>query len=101
MLGDLIIPATSLGIGLSIALKLEGNCSGGCGEPWLSGQSTCSLSRRFNPWRLPWIFFSSSWLTNVDGMKDLWCSSTVWLLSTQDMNGVKDLWRSSTVWLST
>ena len=21
--------------------------------------------------------------TNVDGMKDLWCSSTVWLLSTQ------------------
>ena len=28
-------------------------------------------------------FFSSSWLTNVDGMKDLWCSSTVRLLSTQ------------------
>ena len=28
---------------------------------------------------LPWVFvvffFSSSWLTNVDGMKDLWCSS--------------------------
>ena len=21
--------------------------------------------------------------TNIDGMKDLWCSSTVWLLSTQ------------------
>ena len=35
------------------------------------------------PRRLPWIFFSSSWLTSVDGMKDLWCSSTVWLLSTQ------------------
>ena len=29
------------------------------------------------------IFFSSSWLTNVDGMNDLWCSSTVRLLSTQ------------------
>ena len=28
-------------------------------------------------------FFSSSWLTNVDGMKDLCCSSTVRLLSTQ------------------
>ena len=28
------------------------------------------------------FFFSSSgWLTNVDGMKDLWCSSTIWLLS--------------------
>ena len=32
---------------------------------------------------LSWVFFSSSWLTNVDGMKDLWCSSTVRLLSTQ------------------
>ena len=40
----------------------------------------------------PWVrspaatlgfFFSSSWLTNLDEMKDLWCSSTVWLLSTQ------------------
>jgi hypothetical protein len=28
-------------------------------------------------------FFSSSWLTTVDEMKDLWCSSTIWLLSTQ------------------
>ena len=40
----------------------------------------------FDPWRLPWIFFfflSSSWLTNADEMKDLWCSSTVRLLSTQ------------------
>ena len=31
----------------------------------------------------PQDFFSFSWLTNVDGMKDLWCSSTVRLLSTQ------------------
>ena len=29
------------------------------------------------------FFFSPSLLTNVDEMKDLWCSSTVWLLSTQ------------------
>ena len=30
-------------------------------------------------------FFSlpAGLVTNVDGMKDLWCSSTVWLLSTQ------------------
>ena len=29
------------------------------------------------------FFSSSSWLTNIDEMKDLWCSSTVRLLSTQ------------------
>ena len=29
------------------------------------------------------IWTSTSWLTNVDEMKDLWCSSTVRLLSTQ------------------
>ena len=26
--------------------------------------------------------FSSSWLTNVDQKKGLWCSSAVWLLAT-------------------
>ena len=36
--------------------------------------------------------FTSNWLTNVDGMKDMWCSSTAQLLSTSvtintDMNG--------------
>ena len=30
---------------------------------------------------------SSSWLTNVDGIQDLWCFSTVCLLSTQDEHG--------------
>ena len=35
------------------------------------------------PGGCPGFFFSSGWLTNVDGMKDLWCSSTVRLLSTQ------------------
>ena len=34
------------------------------------------------PGSYPGFFFSSSWLTNVDEMKDLWCSSTVWLLYT-------------------
>ena len=28
-------------------------------------------------------FFSCSWLANIDEMNDLWCSSTVGLLSTQ------------------
>ena len=38
----------------------------------------------FNSQWLSWVFFFfSSWLTNVDGMKDMWCSSTVRLLSTQ------------------
>ena len=37
------------------------------------------------------FFFSSSWLTNVNGMKDLWCSSTVRLLSTQIRVNVKIL----------
>ena len=35
-------------------------------------------------------FSSAGWLTNVDGMKDLWCINT-------DMNGMKYLWCSSTV----
>ena len=47
--------------------------------------------------------FSSSWLTNVDGMKDLWCSSTVWLLSTQTLvNWLKPhpyFWTLVTIWL--
>ena len=42
----------------------------------------------FDPQQLPWIFFcflffSSSWLTTVDEMKDLWCSSAI----NTDMNG--------------
>ena len=41
----------------------------------------------FDSWQLPWDFPPSSCLTNLDRTKDLWCSSTVQLLSTQDMNG--------------
>ena len=53
---------------------------------------------RFNPQWLPRIYLFQLAVTNVDGMKDLWCSSTVGLL---DVNKVKDLWCSSTVWLLT
>ena len=35
----------------------------------------------FDSWWLPGIFFFFSWLTNLDEMKDLWWSSTVWLLN--------------------
>ena len=39
----------------------------------------------------PGFLFSSSWITNVDETKDLWCSSTVRLLSTQTWVNVKAL----------
>ena len=47
-------------------------------------------------WQLTLCVHAGS-VTDVGGIKDLWCSSTVRLLSTQMMNGVKDLWCSSTV----
>ena len=38
----------------------------------------------FDSQQLPWFFFLFQLAyTNADGVKDLWCSSTVWLLSTQ------------------
>ena len=45
---------------------------------------------RFNLQQLPCFFFlSSSWLTNVDEIKDRWCSNTVQLLLAKtDINGV-------------
>ena len=43
---------------------------------WLKQEALGSL-----PGGCPGIFLLQ--LTNKDGMKDLWCSSTVWLLSTQ------------------
>ena len=90
MLGDLIIPIDSLnislGMGLYITLKAGVKLRG-----WLWGAVAqwpeyLQLKREvlgLIPGGCPGVFFSSSWLTNVDGMKDLWCSSTVRLLSTQ------------------
>ena len=41
----------------------------------------------FNFQELPSVFFLFQLAyTNVDGMKDLWCSSTVWLLINTDVN---------------
>ena len=90
MLGDLIIPVDSLsinwGMGLSITLKA------GVKFALVAVGSHGSVARTpvakaggpgFDSRWLPWVFSSSSWLTNVDGMQDLWCSSRVRLLSTQ------------------
>ena len=71
MLGDLIILIDSLSIslGMEIAWVAVGNHSSVVRAP---------AAKAGGP-----RFFSSSWLTNVDGMKDLWCSGTARLLSTQ------------------
>ena len=91
VLGGLIIPAdflsTNLVIGLSITFKpgeLMLRWLWGAVGKWsehlqLKQEAMGSIPSGCCP-----VFFSSfSWLTNVDEMKDLWCSSTVWLLSTQ------------------
>ena len=78
MLGDLIIPVDCLsiivGMGLSIILKAGVKLPG-----WLWGaiaQRPGHLQLRQEvlgsiPSGCPVFFFSSSWLTNVDGMKKL------------------------------
>ena len=57
-----------------------GQCSCGqwSGHLWLKQEGLGSIPSGF-----PGLFFSSSWLSNVYGMKTLWCSSTVQLLSAQ------------------
>ena len=90
ILGDLIIPvdslSISLGMGLSITLK--------AGVKFLPGWLWGAMAQWPKHLQLKQEvlgsipsgclgFFSSSWLTNVDGMTGLWCSSTARLLSTQ------------------
>ena len=91
MLGDLVIPADSLSISLGIGLSITFK-AGELMLRWLWGamaQWSEHLQLKLEalgliPGGYPgFFFFSSSWLTNLDEMKDLWCSSTVWLLSTQ------------------
>ena len=91
VLGGFITPAdsfsTSLGIGLSIALKAERGIPGwlwGAVAQWSEHLQVKQEALGSIPSGCPGFFLSFSWLTNVDGMReDLWCSSTVWLLSTQ------------------
>ena len=90
VLGDLIILAdsssTSLGIGLSITFKAGVELLRwlwGAVAQWSEHLQLKQEALGSIPGGYPGFFFTSSWLTNVDGMKDLWCSSTVRLLSTQ------------------
>ena len=86
MLGGLIILtdslSTSLGIGLSITLKAGVEWQQGAVVQWSEHLSVAKAGGSgFNPQRLPWVFsLPAGSVTNVDSMKDLWYSSTVWLL---------------------
>ena len=85
VLGDLIISADSLSVNLGIGLTITFK-AGELMLRWLWG-AKAQWSEQLKQKALGSIpcccFFSSSWLTNVDEMKDLWYSSTVQLLSTQ------------------
>ena len=75
---------TSLGKGLFITLKAERESPDwlwGAVAQWSEHRQLKQEALGSIPSGCPGFFFSFSWLTNVDGMKDLWCSSTVWLLS--------------------
>ena len=78
--------STSLGIGLSITFKAGVELLRwlwGAVAQWSEHLQLKQEALGSIPGGYPGFFFTSSWLTNVDGMKDLWCSSTVRLLSTQ------------------
>ena len=90
MLGGFITPAdsssTSLGIGLSIALKAERGIPDwlwGAVAQWSEHLQLKQEALGSIPSDCPGFFLFQLAYTNVNGMKDLWCSSTVRLLSTQ------------------
>ena len=75
-------------------LKLEWNCSGDCGAvaQWSDDQQLKQEALDLILGGYPGFFHLQLAYGNANGMEDLWCSSTVWRLST-DMNGVKGLWQ--------
>ena len=90
VLGDLIIPADSssisLGIGLSITLKAGVELLRwlwGAVAQWSEHLQPKHEAMGSIPGGFPGFSLPAGLFTNVDGMKDLWCSSTIWLLSTQ------------------
>ena len=89
MLGDLVIPADSLSISLGIGLsitwwKVNAWVAVGGRSSVVRAPEAKAGGHGFDSQRLPWVFFSlPAGLLNVDEMKDLWCFSTVRLLSTQ------------------
>ena len=84
---------------LTIAVSWTANTTNSTCLYIYSLHDTCNQAQSKLDTCTPCFFFlfSSSWLTHVDGMKDLWCSNTVRLLSLQiwmersatsiDMNG--------------
>ena len=90
VLGGFITPAdsssTSLGIGLSIALKAERGIPDwlwGAVAQWSEHLQLKQEALGSIPSGCPGFFLFQLAYTNVNGMKGLWCSSTVRLLSTQ------------------
>ena len=90
MLGGFITLAdsssTSLGIGLFIALKTGREIPDrpwGAVAQWLEHLQLKQEALGSIPSGCPGFFLFQLAYTNVNGTKDLWCSSTVWLLSTQ------------------
>ena len=90
VLGGFITPAdsssTSLGIGLSVALKAERGIPDwlwGAVAQWSEHLQLKQEALGSIPSGCPGFFLFQLAYTNVNGMKDLWCSSTVRLLSTQ------------------
>ena len=76
----------SLGIGLSIALKAERGIPDwlwGAVAQWSEHLQLKQEALGSIPSGCPGFFLFQLAYTNVNGMKDLWCSSTVRLLSTQ------------------
>ena len=75
-----------LGIGLSIALKAERGIPDwlwGAVAQWSEHLQLKQEALGSIPSGCPGFFLFQLAYTNVNGMKDLWCSSTVRLLSTQ------------------
>ena len=81
-----LLSSTSLGIGLSIALKAERGIPDwlwGAVAQWSEHLQLKQEALGSIPSGCPGFFLFQLAYTNVNGMKDLWCSSTVRLLSTQ------------------
>ena len=73
-------------IGLSITLKAERGIPDwlwGAVAQWSEHLQLKQEALGSIPSGCPGFFLFQLAYTNVNGMKDLWCSSTVWLLSTQ------------------
>ena len=86
LMGKCPYTCTYMGIGLSIALKAERGIPDwlwGAVAQWSEHLQLKQEALGSIPSGCPGFFIFQQAYTNVNGMKDLWCSSTVRLLSTQ------------------